>query len=242
MADHRDCRPAEVRRRSLKGSSGRARTISSRRGTMGVVRVLVVEDEERLAANVARGLAAEGFDVDVAHDGNEGLWRAREGTYSAIVLDVLLPGLNGYRVCRALRAEHDWTPILMLTAKSGEFDEAESLDNGADDFLSKPFSFVVLVARLRALLCRGSRARPSVLEVGSLRLDPVTRACARGETAISLTPREFALLELLMRDPGEAVPKQQLIDEIWGFEHMGDPNIVEVFARSLRGKVDRPFG
>jgi two-component system OmpR family response regulator len=206
------------------------------------VRVLVVEDEERLAANVARGLAAEGFDVDVAHDGQEGLWRAREGTYSAIVLDVLLPGLNGYRVCRALRAEHNWTPILMLTAKNGEFDEAESLDNGADDFLSKPFSFVVLVARLRALVRRGNRARPAVLEVGTLRLDPVTRACARGETSIALTPREFALLELLMREPGEAVAKQHLIDEIWGFEHMGDPNIVEVFVRSLRGKIDRPFG
>jgi two-component system, OmpR family, response regulator len=205
------------------------------------MRVLIVEDEERLAANVARGLVAEGFDVDVAHDGQEGLWRAREGSYSAIVLDVLLPGLNGYRVCRALRDESNWTPILMLTAKSGEFDEAESLDNGADDFLSKPFSFVVLVARIRALVRRGDRSRPAMLEAGSLRLDPVTRACARGDEEISLTPREFAVLELLLRDPGEPVPKQRLLDEIWGIDFQGDPNIVEVFVRSVRHKVDRPF-
>src|SRR5947207_6337914 len=143
------------------------------------MRVLVIEDEVRLANAIALGLRAEGFEVDVSHDGLDGLWRAREGRYGAIVLDVLLPGMNGYRVCATLRTEQVWTPILMLTAKDGEFDEAEALDNGADDFLSKPFSFVVLVARLRALARRGSGPRPSVLRVGDLELDPGTRICRR---------------------------------------------------------------
>src|SRR5919108_287419 len=163
------------------------------------MRVLVVEDDGPLAAGVRDGLEAEGFAVDVASDGLDGLWMAREHPYDAIVLDIMLPGLNGFRLCATLRQEGNWTPILMLTAKDGEFDEAEALDTGADDFLSKPFSFVVLVARLRALIRRGSHPRPAVLEVGSLSLDPATRACARGDTEIRLTPREFALLELLMR-------------------------------------------
>ena len=206
------------------------------------MRVLVIEDEERLAATVAAGLKAEGFDVDVEHDGQDGLWRAREGSYSAIVLDVLLPGLNGFRVCRALRDESNWTPILMLTAKSGEYDEAEALDNGADDFLSKPFSFVVLVARLHALLRRGDRSRPSILECGSLRLDPVTRACSRGERSIMLTPREFTVLELLLRDAPDPVTRTRFLDEIWGIDFTGDPNVLEVFIRSVRRKIDTPFG
>ncbi|MBM3674906.1 MAG: response regulator transcription factor [Actinobacteria bacterium] len=205
------------------------------------MRVLVVEDEQQLAATIAEGLQAEGFDVDVVHDGLDGLWRARENSYAAIVLDILLPGMNGYKVCRTLRADDVWTPILMLTAKDGEEDEAEALDTGADDFLSKPFSFLVLVARLRALLRRGATPRPAVLEVGSLTLDPATRACARHDEPISLTAREFALLELLMRRSDAVVSKRDLIDEVWGPDFAGDPNIVEVYVGYLRKKIDTPF-
>ncbi len=182
-----------LRRRTLAG----ALTRHNRR-----VRILVVEDEVHLAAAIAEGLAAERYDVDVEHDGLDGLWRAREGSYDVIVLDVLLPGMNGYRVCRTLRDEEVWTPILILTAKDGEYDEAEALDTGADDFLSKPFSFVVLLARLRALLRRGGAPRPPVLTAGTLVLDPGTRACKRGDTDIRLTAREFSLLECVeVRDP-----------------------------------------
>lgn len=205
------------------------------------MRVLVVEDEPQLAAALADGLVAEGFDVDVVHDGLDGLWRARETSYAAIVLDILLPGMNGYKVCRTLRADGVWTPILMLTAKDGEEDEAEALDTGADDFLSKPFSFLVLVARLRALLRRGATPRPAVLEVGTLTLDPATRACERSGTPVSLTAREFALLELLMRRSDAVVPKRELLDEVWGPDFAGDPNIVEVYVGYLRKKVDAPF-
>lgn len=162
---------------------------------MSVVRVLVIEDEVRLAEAVARGLVAEGFGVEVTHDGLDGLWRARERRYAAIVLDLLLPGMNGYEVCRTLRAEGVWTPILMLTAKTGEYDEVEVLDTGADDFLSKPFSFVVLVARLRALARRGSVPRPQAHTVGDLTVDPATHSCERAGRPIPLTPREFCLLE-----------------------------------------------
>ena len=207
-----------------------------------VVRVLVVEDEVRLGQAVARGLQAEGFAVDLVHDGLEGLWRAREQAYAAVVLDILLPGMNGYEVCRTLRKEQVWTPILMLTAKSGEYDEAEALDTGADDFLSKPFSFVVLVARLRALIRRGGSPRPPVLTCGDLELDPATRACARGDVRIELTAREFHVLERLMRRPGEVVPKSQLLDDVWGHDFEGDPNVVEVYVGYLRKKVDAPFG
>jgi two-component system OmpR family response regulator len=203
--------------------------------------VLVVEDEIPLAEAVARGLTAEGFDVDVVHDGLDGLWRAREGGYGAIVLDILLPGMNGYKVCETLRGEDNWTPILMLTAKDGEYDEAEALDTGADDFLSKPFSFVVLIARLRALARRGDRPRPATLTVGGLTLDPATRTCARDAQPIELTAREFALLEALMRRKGDVVPKPQLLDEVWGHDFAGDPNIVEVYVGYLRRKVDAPF-
>jgi DNA-binding response OmpR family regulator len=203
---------------------------------------LVVEDEKPLAQAVARGLTAEGFEVDVVHDGSVGLARARAGDYGAIVLDILLPGMNGYRVCRTLREEHNWTPILMLTAKDGEYDEAEALDTGADDFLSKPFSFVVLVARLRALARRGHRPRQEVLSAGTLVLDPGTRACTRAGRPIVLTAREFALLEALLRHDGEVVSKQELLDEVWGRGFAGDPNIVEVYIGYLRRKVDAPFG
>src|SRR4051795_11054279 len=159
------------------------------------MRILVVEDERRLAASLRAGLEAEGFAVDTAYDGQEGLWYAREHAYDAIVLDIMLPGLNGYKVCEALRAEANWTPILMLTAKDGEWDEVEALDTGADDYLTKPFSHAVLVARLRALLRRGARERPAVVVAGDLRLDPAARAVWRGDTAVELTSRELALLE-----------------------------------------------
>jgi len=205
------------------------------------VRVLLVEDEVGLANAIARGLEAEGFQVEVVHDGLQGLERAREHRYAVIILDIMLPGMNGYRVCRALRAEDVWTPILMLTAKDGEWDEAEALDTGADDFLSKPFSFVVLVARLRALLRRGVTPRPAVLVVGDLRLDPATREVQRGVVAIDVTAREFALLEHLMRHTSEVVPKRRLLEDVWDQESDADPNIVEVYIGYLRKKVDAPF-
>jgi len=206
------------------------------------MRVLVVEDEVDLATAVAHGLIAEGYDVEVAHDGEEGLWRAREGQFDAIMLDILLPGMNGYRVCRTLRDEDVWTPVLMLTAKDGEYDEAEGLDTGADDYLTKPFSFVVLLARLRALIRRGAVVRPPVLVVGDLEVDPSSRECRRGSTDIHLTPREFVLLEALATQPGRVFTKQELIDRVWGLEFPGNANIVEVYIGYLRKKVDRPFG
>lgn len=202
----------------------------------------MVEDEKRLAGSIARGLEGEGFDVDTAHDGLEGLSAARCGVYSAIVLDILLPSVNGYEVCRRLRAEDNWTPILMLTAKDGEYDEAEGFEFGADDYLRKPFSFMVLVARLRALARRGA-ARPEMIHAaGDLTLDPARRRCARGDAVIELTPREFALLEALMRRGGDPVDKRDLLDEVWGVGFEGDPNIVEVYVGYLRRKIDRPFG
>ena len=205
------------------------------------VRILVVDDEERLALSIARGLEADGFSVDVVHDGLDGLWRAREGQYAAIVLDIMLPGMNGYEICRTLREEDNWTPILMLTAKDGEYDEAEGFEFGADDYLRKPFSHLVLTARLRAL-ARRSTASPSLaLQVGDLTLDPATRRCDRAGTSIDLTPREHAVLVALMRRHPEVVTKQNLIDEVWGIDFDGDPNIVEVYVGYLRRKVDKPF-
>ena len=187
--------------------------------TLFPVRILVVEDEVVLARSLARGLTAEGFDVDVVHDGTDGLWHAREHTYGAIVLDLLLPGMNGYQICGTLRAEQNWTPVLMLTSKDGEYDEAEALDTGADDFLSKPFSFVVLVARLRALTRRGSTPRPPVLSAGDLVYDPLSRGCHRGDVAVPLTAREIGLLETLMRRQGEVVPKRELLARGVGRRH-----------------------
>jgi two-component system OmpR family response regulator len=206
------------------------------------VRVLLVEDEVALAESLRRGLAAEGFTCDVVHDGLDGLWRAREHPYAVIVLDLLLPGMNGYAVCRALRAEQVWTPILVLTAKEGEYDEAEALDTGADDYLTKPFSLVVLVARLRALVRRGSTPRPPALAAGTLVLDPFLRTCTRGETPVRLTPRESDLLAALLRRSGGVASKTELLDEVWGADFEGDPNIVEVYMGYLRRKVDAPFG
>jgi two-component system OmpR family response regulator len=206
------------------------------------VRVLVVEDEVRLAEAIRDGLDAEGFDVELCHDGLDGLWRAREGPYGAIVLDILLPEMNGYKVCQTLRDEGIWTPVIMLTAKSGEYDEAEALDTGADDFLSKPFSFVVLVARLHALARRGDTPRPRELLAGDLALDPVQRTCRRGAIPIDLTRREHALLEALVRRVGHAVTKDQLLREVWGDGFEGDANVVEVYVGYLRRKIDVPFG
>ena len=208
----------------------------------GAMRVLVVEDEKLLAAAVARGLRAEGFDVEVVGDGLEGYWRARERPYGAIVLDILLPGLNGYVVCRKLREHGVDTPILMLTAKDGEYDEAEALDTGADDFLRKPFSYVVLVARLHALQRRGAASRRTTLVAGDLRFDPPSRRCRRGTTPIALSAREASLLGYLLMRQGDVIDKSELLDGVWGAEADHDPNVVEVYIGYLRRKIDRPFG
>lgn len=208
----------------------------------GVMRVLLVEDELTLADSVRRGLEAEGMTVDHVDDGLDGLWRAREGEYDVIVLDIMLPGMNGYEVCRNLREDEVWTPILMLTAKDGEYDEADAFDLGADDYLRKPFSHVVLVARLRSLVRRGATPRPSALIVGDLVLDPGAMQCSRAETQIDLTPREFAVLETLLRRAPQVVSKSELIDAVWGMDFEGDPNIIEVYVGYVRRKIDRPFG
>jgi DNA-binding response OmpR family regulator len=206
------------------------------------MRVLVVDDEVRLADGVRRGLEAEGWAVDVANDGVDGLWHAREFRYDAIVLDLMMPGLSGWAVCAQLRADGDWTPVLMLTAKDGEWDQVEALDAGADDYVTKPFSHPVLVARLRALVRRGARERPTVLTLGDLVVDPAARTVARGETAVELTSREFAVLEYLARHPGQVRSKRDVIENVWDVDFEGDPNIVEVYVGHLRRKLDRPFG
>jgi two-component system OmpR family response regulator len=206
------------------------------------VRVLVVEDEKRLAAGLKKGLEAEGFATDIALNGTDGLWMAKENPYDAIVLDIMLPGMNGYRVCATLREEEVWTPILMLTAKDGEFDEAEALNTGADDYVTKPFSFVVLVARLRSLIRRGAGERPAILEAGDLGFDPGAQRAWRGETEVGLTAREMALLEFLLRHKGEVVSKGAILEHVWDYDFEGDSNIVEVYVGHLRNKLDRPFG
>jgi len=205
------------------------------------VRILVVEDETTMAESLRSGLEAEGFAVDVAGDGEEGLWYASEVDYDAIVLDLMLPKVNGFKVCAQLRERDDWTPILMLTAKDGPLDEAEGLDTGADDYLTKPFSLVVLLARLRALLRRPSRERPVELSSGDLTLDPATHVVRRGDAEIELTPREFAILRYLLSRKGEAVSKTELLEHVWDFDFDGGPNIVEVYVGSLRKKIDAPF-
>jgi two-component system OmpR family response regulator len=206
------------------------------------MRILVVEDDKHVARAVKRGLEAEGYAVDVAFDGSEGLWLAVENAYDAMVLDIMLPGIGGYELCSKLREARDWTPILMLTAKDAEEDEAHALDTGADDFLAKPFSYMVLLARLRALLRRGQRERPSMLTAGDLRLDPAEHGVWRGDTKVELTPRQFALLEFLMRRAGEVLSKREILEHVWDFAFEGDPNIVEVYVGQLRQRVDRPFG
>jgi len=205
------------------------------------MRVLVVEDETRLAEGLRRGFEAEGFAVDLAANGTDGLWLARENEYAVIVLDIMLPGMSGYRICETLRAERNWTPILMLTAKDGEWDQVEALDTGADDYLTKPFSYAVLLARVRALIRRGAGDRPTVLEAGDVRVDPASKRVWRGETVVDLTAREFSVLEYLMRRKGEVVSKREVLDNVWDSDFEGDSNIVEVYVRHLRNKLDRPF-
>jgi two-component system, OmpR family, response regulator len=201
------------------------------------MRILLVDDEERFATAVRQGLEAEGLAVDLAHDGNEGLWMARSNDYDAIVLDILLPGLNGYRICAELRDGGNWTPILMLTALDEDLDEAEALDTGADDYLSKPFSFVVLVARLRALLRRGAAPRPAVLQVGDLRLDPAAHRCWRAGQEVELTTKQFALLECFMRQPGQVLSKTALREHVWDYAFADSSNIIEVYVGQLRKKL-----
>ncbi|MFE7426719.1 response regulator transcription factor [Streptomyces sp. NPDC057545] len=202
------------------------------------MRLLIVEDEKRLAVSLAGGLTAEGFAVDVVHDGLEGLRRAAEGAYDLVVLDIMLPGMNGYRVCAALRAAGHDVPILMLTAKDGEYDEAEGLDTGADDYLTKPFSYVVLVARIRALLRRrGGGSGSPVITVGALRMDTAARRVRLAGTEIALTTKEFAVLEQLALRPGQVVSKADILEHVWDFAYDGDPNIVEVYVSALRRKL-----
>ncbi|WP_393060521.1 response regulator transcription factor [Streptomyces sp. LN549] len=201
------------------------------------MRLLIVEDEKRLAISLARGLTAEGFAVDVVHDGLEGLHRASDGAYDLVVLDIMLPGMNGYRVCAALRAAGHEVPILMLTAKDGEYDEAEGLDTGADDYLTKPFSYVVLVARVRALLRRRAGSASPVVTVGSLRMDTAARRVHLGDGEITLTAKEFAVLEQLALRAGQVVSKADVLEHVWDFAYDGDPNIVEVYVSALRRKL-----
>ncbi|MFB9464809.1 response regulator transcription factor [Streptomyces cinereospinus] len=202
------------------------------------MRLLIVEDERRLALSLAKGLTAEGYAVDVVHDGLTGLRRATETPYDLIVLDIMLPGMNGYRICATLRAAGHDVPILMLTAKDGEYDEAEGLDTGADDYLTKPFSYVVLVARVRALLRRRGRHGASpVRTVGPLRVDSAARRVTRDGAEIALTTKEFAVLEQLAERAGEVVSKAQILEHVWDFAYEGDPNIVEVYVSALRRKL-----
>jgi two-component system OmpR family response regulator len=206
------------------------------------MRVLVVEDEAKMAALIRRGLGAEGHAADVAAGGEEALWMARAVDYDAIVLDVMLPGLGGLETCRRLRAGGVWTPVLMLTARRTVADRVAGLDAGADDYLAKPFSFAELLARLRALWRRGNAERPTVLEVGTLRLDPATRQVWRGKKEIGLSTKEFALLETFMRRPGQLLTRLDLLDHAWDMGYENRSNVIDVFVCRLREKIDRPFG
>jgi DNA-binding response OmpR family regulator len=203
--------------------------------------LLLIEDEEHLARSLKRGLEGEGFAVDLAADGETGRRQAVAGSYDAILLDLMLPRMNGFRLCASLREAGVWTPILVLTAKEGELDEAEALDTGADDFLTKPFAFVVLLARLRALLRRAPVARPVALEAGDLCLDPASHRVWRGDVEIPLTARQFSVLQLLMGARGRVLSKEEIIDRVWDERFEGDPNIVEVYIRHLRKRIDEPF-
>ena len=206
------------------------------------MRILVVEDDPKMAGLLRRGLLEEGHAPDVAQVGDDALWMAKAVEYDAIVLDLLLPGIDGVEVCRRLRRDGVWSPILMLTARDGIEDRVAGLDAGADDYLPKPFSFSELLARLRALVRRGSPERPSVLKVGDLRLDPATRQVWRGETEIHLSPKEWVLLETFMRRPGEVMSQYQLLERAWDYDYENRSNVVEVYVRYLREKIDRPFG
>jgi two-component system, OmpR family, response regulator len=204
--------------------------------------VLVVEDEVKMAALVRRGLSEQGLTVDVAATGEEALGMTRASTYDAIVLDVMLPGIDGFETCRSLRSEGVWSPVLMLTARGALEDRVAGLDGGADDYLTKPFSFAELLARLRALVRRGQSERPTIIEVGALRLDPASRQVWRGEEEIELSAREFTLLEVFMRRPGHVLTRSQLLEHAWEYDFEHRSNIIEVYIRYLRQKIDQPFG
>jgi two-component system, OmpR family, response regulator len=207
------------------------------------VKLLLVEDDRKIADAVKRGLEAEGFTVEVAFDGTDGLWLATEGSYDLIVLDIMLPGRNGFQICADLRAVDNWTPILMLTAKDGDLDEAEALDSGADDYLTKPFSFPVLVARVRSVLRRTSGRTARVPDaIGDLHINPIERRVFRGDCEVALTTRQFEVLEYLIRRAGQVVTKSEILDGVWQYDFAGGPNIVEVYIRRLRAAVDEPFG
>ncbi len=205
------------------------------------MRVLVVEDEPKLRSAIRRGLSEDGLVCDVAERGEDALWMAGSSAYDAIVLDVMLPGIDGFETCRRLRADEVWAPVLFLTARDAVEDRIAGLDLGGDDYVTKPFSLAELSARLRALARRGPIERPTVLRAGELALDPATRRVTRGETAIELSMREFALLEAFMRRPGEVLERHQLLDLAWGGDYENRSNVVDVYVRYLREKVDRPF-
>ena len=206
------------------------------------VKVLIVEDEPRLASTLSMGLRAEGCVVVDVATGVDGLWQATENEFDVVVLDIMLPGLSGYEVLRQMRARSVWTPVLMLTAKDGEYDETDAFDLGADDYLTKPFSFIVLVARLRALVRRGAPQRPVVMTAGNLSLDPARRVVQRDSTAISLTPREYGVLEYLMRNKDTVVTKGDILQNVWDAHYAGPDNVVEVYVGYVRRKIDIPFG
>ncbi|MCP3934316.1 MAG: response regulator transcription factor [Actinomycetia bacterium] len=205
------------------------------------MKILVVEDDKKIASVVMRGLESDGYTVDVAFTGLDGLWLATEGAYDLIVLDIMLPGRNGFQICADLRDQGDWTPILMLTAKDGELDETEALDAGADDYLVKPFSFPVLLARTRALLRRATGHNPAPVEVGDLRIDPGERRVWRGTVEVEVTARQFEVLEFFIRRPGQVLSKGEILMGVWPHDFDGDPNIVEVYIRRLRRAIDEPF-
>jgi len=206
------------------------------------VRVLIVEDEVKMASLIRRGLREEELAADVAIRGEDALWMAQATDYDAIVLDVMLPGIDGFATCRRLREDGIWAPVLMLTARDGVEDRVAGLDGGADDYLTKPFSFAELLARLRALARRGPTERPTVLEVGGLRLDPASRRVWRGDSEIELSAKEFALLEIFMRRPGEVLSRLHLLEHAWDYEYENRSNVIDVYVRYLREKIDRPFG
>ena len=206
------------------------------------MRILVAEDDVRMAAMLRRGLGEDGYAVDVVGDGLEALWQATEVEYDAIVLDLMLPGADGFEVCRRLRQANRWAPVLLLTARTDVRDRITGLDSGADDYLAKPFSFSELAARLRALIRRGSPRRPTVLTAGTLRLDPATRLAWRDDTVLELSAKEFALLELFLRHPGEVLSRARILEHVWDFAYEGVSNVVDQYVAYLRRKIDRPFG
>jgi two-component system OmpR family response regulator len=229
-------------RRLLRSAGARGSVVFWGVIVVGAMRVLVVEDDVKMAALLRRGLGHDGFVVDVAGSGEDALWMAASTPYDAVVLDVMLPGIDGFEVCRRLRAEEVWTPVLLLTARDAVRDRVAGLDGGADDYLVKPFSFAELSARLRALVRRGRPERPPMLSVGDLRLDPAAHRAWRGDREIALSAKEFALLETLMRRPGEVLSRLELLERAWDLGYENRSNVIDVYVRYLREKVDRPFG